>query len=131
MSKSRVLSAFLDKTVRDINLEVLKTCKSTKKLNGTIYLDTGAITFLLYQNSFIIGHHTFIKELHVDVINEKLRIQFNHEVEASLTFKEIKDKNDFFNYMVLNDNPFTFDDIEKIRDIISVLIDRFYAAWWK
>ena len=126
-----ILRKFVEQTIGDINLQVLKECKSTKKLNGTVHLDTGSITFLLYQNSFIVGHHTFIKELHVDVIKEKLRIQFNHDVESTLTFKEIKDKNDFFNHMVQHETPFTFEDIEKIRDIISILIDRFYREWWK
>lgn len=131
MASNNVIRGFLDKTVSAIDIEVLKNCKGTKKLNGTITFKIQSITFTLYQNKFIIVHDYYIKELAINPIDENLRIKFNHIIEASLAFKEIKDKNDFFNYMVQQDTAFTFDDIEKIRDIISVLIEKFYSVWWK
>lgn len=131
MGSNSVLSGFLDETLGSVNIEVLKTCKYIKKPNSTIHIDTGRVTFLLYQNIFIIGHHIYIKDLEIDIINEKMRIRFNHDTETRLSFKDIKDKNDFFNIMLLQDTPFKFEHIEIIRDIISVLIDRFYADWWK
>lgn len=131
MGSNRVLRGFLDKTVSSIDIEVLKNCKTSQRTNGTVFLDTGNITFLLYQNSFIISHHTFIKELDVRLYEGRLRITFNHHIETELPYNEIKNKTDLFNYMVQQDTPFTFEDIEKIRDIISVLTDRFYSWWWK
>ncbi len=131
MDTNSILRNFLDKTVGLVNLEVLKECKSTEMMNGSIYLNLCSdVTIILYWNVFKIRHSTFIKVLEVDIFNEVLKIKLNYNTEATLSFKDVNDNNDFFNIMLLQDTPFKFEDIEIIRNIISVLIDRFYSKFW-
>lgn len=126
-----IMRRFLDNTIIELDVNLIKRERFSR---GSYHMNTriGKNSIIAFVNTFVIANDIFIKECKIDPVYQTFEVVFNRSREMKVELSQIKDRCDFFSYIVLNEAPgMTYDDVVKIKEIIERMNTELYRKWAK